>query len=158
MNTIKNEEAPAYGAEDEAILKQAKNILLKRMKKRGIAMTDPGIVKDYLTLQLQELEHEQFHVLFLDNQHRLIACEMMFKGTIDGASVYPREVMKRALHWNAAALILAHNHPSGLPDPSQADITITGKLKDAMALIDVRILDHFIVGDVVSAFSERGLI
>lgn len=158
MNTIKNEDAPAYGAADEAIIKQAKAILLKRMKKRGISMTDPSVVKDYLILHLQELEHEQFHVLFLDNQHRLIACEMMFKGTIDAASVYPREIVKRSMHWNAAALILAHNHPSGTPDPSQADIAITKKIKEAMALIDVRVLDHFIVGDEVSAFSERGLI
>jgi DNA repair protein RadC len=94
----------------------------------------------------------------LDNQHRVIACDELFRGTIDGASVYPREVVKAALQYNAAALIMAHNHPSGISDPSQADRVITEKLKEALALIDVRVLDHFIVGENVYSFAEHGLL
>ena len=102
---------------------------------------------------------EAFYILFLDNQHRVIQDELLFEGTIDAASVYPREVVKRALHHNAAALILAHNHPSGHAEPSECDKMITQRVKDALALIDVRVLDHFVigVGQTVS-FAQRGLI
>jgi DNA repair protein RadC len=109
-------------------------------------------------LKLAPYEHEVFVCLFLDNQHRVIACDELFRGTIDGASVYPREVVKAALQYNAAALIMAHNHPSGISDPSQADRVITEKLKEALALIDVRVLDHFIVGENVYSFAEHGLL
>jgi DNA repair protein RadC len=94
----------------------------------------------------------------MDNRHRMIAFEELFNGTIDGASVHPREVVKRCLHHNAAAVIFAHNHPSGVPEPSQSDERITQKLKEALHLIDVRVLDHFVVGDAVVSFAERGLL
>jgi DNA repair protein RadC len=125
---------------------------------RGEALTSPDKAKDCIKLKLAPYEHEVFVCLFLDNQHRVIACDELFRGTIDGASVYPREVVKTALQYNAAALIMAHNHPSGISDPSQADRVITGKLKEALALIDVRVLDHFIVGENVYSFAEHGLL
>ena len=103
--------------------------------------------RDYIKLKLAYLEHEVFVCLFLDNQHRLISYDEMSRGTIDGASVYPREIVKTALQHNAAAIIFAHNHPSGLSEPSMADKKITTKLKDALALVDIRVLDHLIVGE-----------
>ncbi len=121
-------------------------------------MTSPDKGKDCIKLKLATLEHEVFVCLFLDNQHRVIACDELFRGTIDGASIYPREVPKATLKHNAAALILAHNHPSGISEPSQADKVITDKLKTALALIDVRVLDHFIVGESVYSFAEHGLL
>ena len=128
------------------------------MKTHGTAMVEPQIAKDFLRLNMQHLEHEEFWVLFLDNQHRLITSESMFRGTIDGASVYPREVAKRCLFYNAAAVIFAHNHPSGLAEPSQADKAITVKLTEALKLLDIRVLDHFIIGDDDYSFAEKGLI
>lgn len=159
MNTIQTETpATYYTAAEEVILKDAKRILLNRLKTHGIAMVEPQIVKDWLRLNMQHLEHEEFWVLFLDNQHRLITSESMFRGTIDGASVYPREVAKQCLQYNAAAVIFAHNHPSGLAEPSQADRNITVKLTEALKLFDIRVLDHFIVGDDDYSFAEKGLI
>ena len=106
---------------------------------------------------MRHLDHELFCCLFLDNRHRVICCEELFRGTINGASVHPREVVRRALEHNAAALILAHNHPSGVAEPSQADIQITHRLRDALALVDIRVLDHMIVGDgEISSLAERG--
>jgi DNA repair protein RadC len=106
---------------------------------------------------LRDRQREAFYILFLDNQHRVIQDEILFEGTIDAASVYPREVVKRALHHNAAALILAHNHPSGVAEPSQSDIRITSRISDALALVDIRVLDHFVVGDgEIVSFAERG--
>ena len=99
-----------------------------------------------------------FSCVFLDNRHRVIEYEELFHGTIDGASVYPREVVRQAIHHNAAAVILAHNHPSGVAEPSQADERITQRLKEALALVDVRVLDHFVIGDQVVSFVERGLL
>lgn len=159
MNTIQTETpAPYYTNSEEVILKKASKILLNRLKTHGIAMVEPNIVKDYLRINMQHLEHEEFWVLFLDNQHRLIASEAMFNGTIDGASVYPREVAKRCLFHNAAAVVFAHNHPSGISEPSEADKKITNKLKASLSLFDVRTLDHFIVGDDNYSFAEEGLI
>ena len=127
----------------DEILDQAKAILVTSLcKGDGDVMSSPAVVSDYLRLQLATQEREIFACLFLDNRHRLIAFEELFQGTIDGASVHPREVVKAALHYNAAALILAHNHPSGVAEPSQADQRITQRLRDALALIDVRVLDH----------------
>ncbi|MGC7917743.1 RadC family protein [Vibrio anguillarum] len=127
--------------------------------KRGDALTSPEQTKLYLSSVLRDRHREAFYILFLDNQHRVISDEVLFEGTIDAASVYPREVVKRALHHNAAALILAHNHPSGVAEPSQADRRITRRLTDALALVDIRILDHFVVGDgEVISFAERGWI
>jgi len=124
---------------------------------RGAALTSPTLVRDYLRSRLRHKTHEVFAALFLDNQHRLLIYEELFQGTIDGASVYPREVVKRALDHNAAALILAHNHPSGLAEPSQADRLITERLRDALGLVDIRVLDHLVVGDGETvSFAERG--
>jgi DNA repair protein RadC len=105
---------------------------------------------------MRDLEREVFGVLFLDTHHRLIKFEILFYGTIDSAAVYPREVVKRALTWNACAVILAHNHPSGVNEASQADRKITQRLVEALQLIDVRVLDHFIVGESITSFLERG--
>ncbi len=124
---------------------------------RGEALADPATTRRYLTARLRDLPHEVFACLFLDNRHRVLAFETLFTGTINGASVHPREVVRRVLVHNAAALILAHNHPSGVAEPSQADRQLTQRLGDAMALIDVRILDHFVIGDGEAvSFAERG--
>lgn len=124
---------------------------------RGEALSDPAATRRYLMARLRDLPHEVFACLFLDNRHRVIAYETLFTGTINGASVHPREVVRHVLSHNAAALILAHNHPSGVAEPSQADRQLTQRLSDAMALIDVRILDHFVIGDGEAvSFAERG--
>ncbi|MFM7812596.1 MAG: DNA repair protein RadC, partial [Acinetobacter junii] len=125
------------------------------------AFTDPTIVKQYLTIsnQITEPMREVFRVLFLDNQHQLLADETMFMGTIDASPVYPRVVVQKALEHNAAALILSHNHPSGIVEPSHADKAITNRLKQALELVDIRVLDHIIVGDTETvSFAERGLL
>jgi DNA repair protein RadC len=126
---------------------------------RPDAINSPDQTRNYLQIKLAPLEHEVFCVLFLDSQHRVIRFEEMFRGTIDAASVYPREVVKRCLQLNAAAVIFAHNHPSGIPEPSQADIRLTAKLVDALSLIDVRVLDHIVIGGVLSiSMAEQGLL
>ncbi len=126
---------------------------------RGNALTSPALVRHYLTSQLRHLGHEEFAVLFLDTQHRIIRYESLFRGTLDSASVYPRDVAKRALELGAGALIIAHNHPSGVAEPSDADRRITERLKEALGLFDIRVLDHFVVGDgEVVSFAERGWI
>lgn len=126
---------------------------------RGDAISDPGSTRRYLQSKLRGYTREVFACMYLDNQHRLIKYEELFFGTIDGASVHPREVVKRVLHYNAAAVIFAHNHPSGLAEPSQADQRITERLQAALQLVDVRVLDHMIVGDCeVLSFAERGLL
>ncbi len=127
--------------------------------KRDTALTNPQQTRDYLKCRLRAYPHEVFACLFLDNRHRIIGFEELFSGTINGASVHPREVVKRGLFHNAAALIFAHNHPSGIAEPSEADRSITTRLKDALALVDIRVLDHFIIGDKeVVSFAEKGLI
>lgn len=126
---------------------------------RGDAISDPGMTRRYLKGKLRGYAQEVFACMFLDNQHRLISYEELFFGTIDGASVHPREVVRRVLRHNAAAVIFAHNHPSGVAEPSQADRRITERLKSALALVDVRVLDHMVVGDEeVTSFAERGLL
>lgn len=143
---------------DDETIRLALNILNGRIKKRGDCFTSPEHVRDFLRLKLEPLEAEQFCILFLDNRHRVIEFVPMFNGTIDGASVHPREVVKAALKYNASAVILAHNHPSGIAEPSEADKALTGRLKDALGLVDVRVLDHFIVGvGEITSLSERGL-
>ncbi|MDV7393097.1 DNA repair protein RadC, partial [Arthrospira platensis SPKY1] len=125
---------------------------------RSEAFTSPAATRQYLRARLRGYHHEVFACLFLDNQNRLIRYEELFTGTIDGASVYPREVVKRVLGHNAAAVIFAHNHPSGVAEPSQADQHITRRLQQALDLVDVRVLDHLIVGDgEVVSLAERGL-
>ena len=142
----------------QAVLEMTQRYLAETLS-RGDALTSPSQTKLYLSSVLRDRQREAFYILFLDNQNRVIKGEVMFEGTIDAASVYPREVVKRALHHNAAALILAHNHPSGVAEPSQADRRITRRLTDALALVDIRILDHFVVGDgEVISFAERGWI
>ncbi len=132
---------------------------LSECLERGNALTSPDDTRNYLMSELSGRDYEVFACLFLDNKHRVIKFEEIFFGTIDSANVYPREVIKRALAHNAAALILAHNHPSGVAEPSQADVSITERLKDALSLIDMRILDHFVVGDgYCVSMAERGLI
>lgn len=130
-----------------------------RLQYRGEALTSPQAVRDYLRLRLADREHEVFVALFLDNQNRLIACEEMFRGTLTQTSVYPREVVKAALKHNAAAMIFSHNHPSGVAEPSRADELLTTALKLALALVDIRVLDHIIVaGEKTTSFAERGLL
>jgi DNA repair protein RadC len=130
---------------------------LGSLLERGAALTSPTLVRRFLTSQLRHLPHEAFAALFLDTQHRVIRFETLSKGTLDSASVYPREVSRRALALNAGALIFAHNHPSGVAEPSDADRRITQRLSDALGLFDIRVLDHFVVGDgEVVSFAERG--
>ena len=127
----------------------------------GEALTSPEVAKQLAYLRLAHRPDEHFGVAFLDNRHRLLSFELPFRGTVDGASVHPRVIVRRALELNAAAVILAHNHPSGVTEPSQADQRITQRLRDALALIDVRVLDHLIVGsrlEDTTSFAERGLI
>lgn len=133
--------------------------LLEPSLKKTDALTSPHLVKDYLRYQLRLKEHEVFAMLLLDNRHRTIEYVELFRGTIDGASVHPREVVKEVFKSNAAAVIFAHNHPSGNAEPSQADLKITRRLGDALKLIEVRVLDHIVVGDGDAvSFAERGLI
>ncbi|ENM3796289.1 DNA repair protein RadC [Vibrio cholerae] len=142
----------------QAVLEMTQRYLAETLK-RGDALTSPQQTKLYLSSVLRDRQREAFYILFLDNQHRVIRDEILFEGTIDAASVYPREVVKRALHHNAAAVILAHNHPSGVAEPSQADRRITDRLRDALGLVEIRVLDHFVVGDgEVVSFAERGWI
>ena len=141
----------------DQILEAARQAIEHKMQ-RGASFTSPAAVKEYLCAKLAGYEHEVFAVLFLDSQHRLIEYAEMFHGTIDSASVYPREVVKEALRLNAAAVILSHNHPSGSPEPSQADKVLTQRLKEALGLVEVRILDHVIVGGMETvSFAEKGL-
>ena len=123
------------------------------------ALTSPDATRRFLQARLRDLPHEVFAALFLDNRHRVIRYEELFRGTIDGASVHPREVVKAALKLNAAALIFAHNHPSGVAEPSHADERLTRRLRDALGLVDIRVLDHVVIGDQqMVSFAERGLI
>jgi len=139
------------------ILEKASEILAEKMI-RGDVFSCPEDTKSFLECKLGHYEREVFGVLFLDNRHRLISFQELFYGTIDSASIYPREVVKAVLHVNAAAVILAHNHPSGNPEPSVADKLITKKLVDALKLIDVNVLDHIVVGNSSLSFAEQGLL
>ena len=141
----------------QAVLEMGRRHLSETLK-RGDAITSPEHTRRYLSARLRDYPFEVFACLFLDNRHRVIAFEELFRGTIDGASVHPREVVRRALIHNAAAVILSHNHPSGIAEPSRADEAITRRLKEALGLIDVRVLDHIIVGDELVSLAERGVI
>jgi DNA repair protein RadC len=145
----------AIEAENEAI-SAATEILRKRMIRLG-SLRDPAAAADFLRMRLAAIEHEVFYVLFLDSRHSVIAGEVAFTGTIDSAEIHPREIVKRALLHNAAAIICAHNHPSHNPEPSAADRAVTARLKQALALVDVRLLDHFVVtGDGCTSLAARG--
>ena len=149
---------PAKYAQLQAVMEMARRALRETIS-AGDALNSPAAVRQYLRLRLQALAHEVFVVIFLDSQNRVIEVEELFRGTLTQTSVYPREVVKRALHFNAGAVIFAHNHPSGVAEPSHADETLTQALKQALALVDVRVLDHFIVaGSGVLSFAERGLV
>lgn len=142
----------------DQILEAARQAIENKMQ-RGASFTSPATVKKYLRAKLAGFEHEVFAILFLDTQHRLIDYVEMFRGTIDAAEVHPREVVKEALRLNAAAVIVSHNHPSGNPEPSAADRALTARLKQALGLVDVRVLDHVIVaGSDTTSFAERGLL
>jgi len=153
---------PGMGARRYGLLQAALEISRRHFRQEaaaGPALESPAATRAYLVAELRDRPFEVFCCLFLDNRHRLIAFDELFRGTIDGASVHPREVVRQALHRNAAAVILAHNHPSGVAEPSQADELITHRLKDALALVDIRVLDHLIVGDNrCTSFAERGLL
>jgi DNA repair protein RadC len=144
-------------AQLQAVLEMARRHLGEQLQ-RTITLTSPDQTRAYLKSLLRDTPHEVFACLMLDNKHRVITFRKLFTGSINSASVYPREVVKQALADNAAALILAHNHPSGVAEPSQSDIQITRRLVDALALVDIRVLDHCVIGDEVVSFSERGLI
>ena len=147
-----------FTSNQQATIQEAIGILESRLRTTK-AFTSPSDVKQFCQLQIAQEKDEHFCCMFMDSQHRLIAFERLFRGTIDCVSAYPRVVVKRALELNAAALILTHNHPSGLPEPSTADIKITQRLKEALGLIDVRVLDHIIAGTSgTSSMAEAGLL
>ncbi|WP_321835282.1 RadC family protein [Pseudomonas kulmbachensis] len=137
---------PAKFSQLQAVLEMSRRHLAERLR-RDSALESPQAVRDYLKSLLRHEPHEVFGCLFLDSKHRMLAFEILFRGSIDSASVYPRQVVKRALAHNAAAVIFCHNHPSGITEPSQADRTLTKRLTQALDLIEVRVLDHFIIGD-----------
>lgn len=144
---------------EDLTIQNAMAILHGRLKKPEAYFTCPDDTQKYCVLRLATREHESFCVMYLDNRHGLIKFDELFTGTIDGASVHPRVVAKAALQANAAAVILIHNHPSGNPEPSQADIKLTRRLVDALTLIEIRVLDHLVVGHTEAvSFAERGLI
>lgn len=144
---------------ESVIITRALHVLETRLRVRGAVLSSPQAVRDYLRLRLADRQYEVFVVLFLDAQNGLLAAEELFRGTLSQTSVYPREVVKAALGHNAAAVVFAHNHPSGVAEPSRADELLTQSLKQALALIDVRALDHFVVaGSTIISFAERGLI
>ena len=148
-----------YFHNHDEVIAAAIRFMEERGQCRSQAFASPGDSKTYVQLRIGDREHEVFCVLFLNSKHKLLAADEMFRGTIDGASVYPREIVKRALSLNAAAAILGHNHPSGDVQPSEADKKITNRIKEVLALVDIRVLDHMIVAasDAFS-FAEHGLI
>lgn len=166
IHRINSEAAAPYDVDtteqnnkDKEIVEQALEILLRRMRVPGAALTSPDAVTQYLQLTISEREYELFYCVYLDTKHRVIDLISEFRGTIDGCTIHAREVVVGALYRNAAAVIFAHNHPSGNAEPSQQDVLITGRLKSALALIDVRVLDHFIItpSETVS-LQQRGLL
>jgi DNA repair protein RadC len=153
---------PGFGAAKyaqlHAVLEMSRRALRETID-RGSALSSPQSVRDYLRLKLHGKQHEVFVAVFLDAQNRVLEVEELFRGTLTQTSVFPREIVKRALHFNAAAVIFAHNHPSGVAEPSRADEALTQTLKHTLALVDVKVLDHFVVGgDAAMSFAERGLI
>ena len=142
----------------QAVLEMSRRALREKID-RGAGLCSPQAVKDYLRLKLSGRQHEVFMAVFLDAQNRVLAVEELFRGTLTQTSVFPREIVKRALRFNAAAIIFAHNHPSGVAEPSRADEALTQTLKHTLALVDVKVLDHFVIGgDSAMSFAERGLI
>ncbi|WP_329741453.1 RadC family protein [Dyella sp. A6] len=148
---------PERQSKEQAIMEAAEDILKERLERKG-SIGCPTDAADFLRMRLGALRHEEFHVLWLDTRHRILGCQRLFTGTVDGASVYPREVVRAALGINASAAILAHNHPSGVAEPSVADRSITKELCDALRLVGVRVLDHLIVGSDCVSMASRGLL
>ncbi|WP_295391725.1 DNA repair protein RadC [uncultured Thiodictyon sp.] len=150
---------PALTSAEQTLIDRAIRCLEARYMVAGEPLISPEATRDYLKLKLYALPYEVFACLYLDNRHRVIQYEELFRGTIDGASVHPREVVRRVIETRSAAVILAHNHPSGVAEPSQADLRITQRLRDALALIEVRVLDHLIIGEGPgTSLAERGLL
>lgn len=146
-----------YTTAQKNVITEALNLIQERAATEDNFMTSPGQTSDYFQLFFADRqEREHFALMLLDSQHKVLDCSVIFSGTIDGASIYPREIVKAALYANAAAVILAHNHPSGQPEPSTADKRITERIKSALALVDIRVLDHIIVGDSCYSFAESG--
>ena len=144
---------------DEDVIRMAVGIINHRFGLKRASLNSPTLVRDYLKLTLTDKTHEVFVCVFIDAQNRVIAVDELFRGTLTQTSVYPREVVKAALHHNCAAVILAHNHPSGVAEPSHADQLLTANLKQTLALVDVKVLDHFIIAaDQTLSFAERGLL
>lgn len=155
---VLNQATGAY-LTDEEVISMAVAIINHRFGLKRASLNSPSMVRDYLKLTLTSKEHEVFVCVFIDAQNRVIAVEELFRGTLTQTSVYPREVVKAALQHNCAAVILAHNHPSGLAEPSHADQCLTTSLKQALAVVDVKVLDHFIIaGDSALSFAEKGLL
>ncbi|MCC5517979.1 MULTISPECIES: RadC family protein [Vibrio] len=154
-NANNQHDYPFKTSELNELLERAADALAAKYKREG-TFTNPTNVKEYLKLKLGAHDREVFAVMFLDNQHQLISFEKLFFGTIDAASIYPREVLKAALNHNAAAVVFSHNHPSGIAEPSQADRRITQRLVDALKLVDIRVLDHIVVGEDCVSFAEKG--
>jgi DNA repair protein RadC len=145
-------------ADARDVLDRAHALIAQRYRAGSPVLDAPTRTREFLNLKLGALEHEIFAALFLDNRHRLIEYVELFRGTVDGASVHPREVVKEALARNAAALIFCHCHPSGQASPSRADELITRRLKEALALVDIRVLDHFVVGETIVSMAEMGIL
>jgi DNA repair protein RadC len=145
-------------ADSSHVIDRAHALIAQRYRAGSPVLTSPALTREYLRMHLGAFEYEVFGILHLDTRHRLIRAEDLFRGTIANASVHPREVVKAALTHNAAAVVLYHNHPSGVSEPSACDELITRRLKEALALIDVRVLDHLIVADSIYSFAENGLI
>jgi DNA repair protein RadC len=147
----------SYTLAQQSVITEALNLVQERAATEDDFMTSPSQTFDYFRLfYADRQEREHFALMLLDSQHRVLECSVIFSGTIDGASIYPREILKAALYANAAAVILAHNHPSGQPEPSAADKRITERIKSALALLDIRVLDHVIVGDSCYSFAQSG--
>ncbi|WP_297451479.1 DNA repair protein RadC [Ferrovum sp.] len=157
---VQTEDIPPYGVEiEDGVIQKALDVLALRIKKPESFLNKPEDVRDFLRIKLAGLEHEIFSIVFLNSQRGVITVEELFRGTLSQTTVYPREILKRVMHHNAAAVILAHNHPSGIAEPSHADKYLTETLRKTFSLIDVAVLDHFIVaGTEYVSFAERGLI
>ena len=157
MTTLYVRDGYAYRAADTRdIIDRAQALIAQRYRTGAPVFSSPDRTREFLTLKLAPLEYEMFTVLALDNRHRLIEYIELFRGTVDNTTVHPREVVKELLRLNAAAVIFAHNHPSGVSEPSEADRLITRRLRDALELVDIRVLDHFVVGQTMTSMASRG--
>jgi DNA repair protein RadC len=152
---VRSEPAPTYNETEQQTIDAALDILARRLRSPGVALTEPTAAANYCRLRLAALEHEVFACVFMDTRHRVICFEELSRGTVDGAEVHPREIVKRALQLNAAAIIISHNHPSGHLEFSAADKAVTVRLKNALALVEVRLLDHILVTANGCAFGAR---